>query len=160
MQEGVLGHSIMVHCGPLKISWDWFTDGLSMLLEIAKDIQLSHRAQDSLRVLRSMRHGPRNMLDSLWDFDRCACTDLRDRVNALYGFATDPRSTSDVAERATDYNRDYSDVYTAFAKHVVKSGNFLQLVSHLASFGSLSDVREDLLSWVPKWSDERKTHTS
>jgi hypothetical protein len=101
-----------------------------------------------------MRRGAGSMLDSLWEFDRCACTDPRDRVNAMYGLVTAP--ISDATERRADYFRDYFEIYTDFAKLVVKSSGFLQLASHLTSFGNLSDIRKDLPSWVPNWSGERK----
>ncbi|KAE9364293.1 hypothetical protein N431DRAFT_305432, partial [Stipitochalara longipes BDJ] len=135
IQEAVLGHSVTVHQGSHKISWELFSEGLTALLDVVNDLQLSDVGQYSLRSTNNMLSAStRDILDFLWDFDKNVCSDERDRIFALYGFTPNSNKNNRVAI-PMEYNHDWPEVYSAFAAHTIESQGFHSLLPHLIAFG-------------------------
>lgn len=103
IQEADLGHSATVHQGNYKISWQVFAEGLIALLDVVHDLQLSDVGRYSPAVADTMsKTKMHDILDCLWDFDENACSDPRDRIFALYGFASASNAHGKVAPIPVD----------------------------------------------------------
>ncbi|KAN0099376.1 Heterokaryon incompatibility protein (HET) domain containing protein, partial [Hyaloscypha variabilis] len=140
IQEAVLGHSVIVHQGSHKISWELFTEGLIALLDVVSDLQLSDVGRYSLISTNTMLSArTRDILDCLWDFDKNVCSDERDRLFALYGFTPSSNTNDQGAPPAVEYNHSWPEVYSDFAALTIEKKGLSSILPHLIAFGGLSE---------------------
>jgi hypothetical protein len=154
IQEAVLAHEAVLHCGSDSLPLSW------MLLALKK-------AQSSSAGLEALGYGPKMLLSSvgkyqeapdrcsmltlLWDLRLSECSDPRDRIAALYGLASSTNRPPDLR-----YNEGATQIYWDCAAYFVNRDavSAHMLILHLKEFGSLraSPQAGEPPSWVPDWS--------
>lgn len=156
IQELFFSHNAVFHCG-------FHTLSLSRVMAVLAEATIqgwSNLPGLGLKMLRStigvgQMQSPRKGLDSLlWDLHESECTDMRDRIAALY-------SLSNILERPPlhydvgDWKNLYEDVASYYINNGTKSAYTLLL--HLWSFGPFHlSTADDVPTWVPNWSTRRQ----
>lgn len=89
LQEVALGCDIIVRCGPLKLSWNWFVRSIRILnSHPLTRYPLCTNSVPSVEAITNLDSGSRHILELLFIFHSSECSALRDRIFALYGMAT------------------------------------------------------------------------
>lgn len=167
IQEVALGHDTIIHCGPYKMSWHWFVNGLNKLQAAAHRNGLSFEfsALDAVRNATLIHSHSSELLTLLWDFHTCKCSDPRDRIFALFGLAEDVVSMNDYGQAPefpridVDYESSWVEIYRRLALHCVSARKWHVFLDHLFAFGSLREELKDpsIPSWIPAWNQARRS---
>ncbi|KAH7080530.1 heterokaryon incompatibility protein-domain-containing protein [Paraphoma chrysanthemicola] len=156
LQEVALGHDITVHCGELKLAWEWLIDGVSCLLR-SDELAVAWGDVSTIVAVQTMQnYYGKTLLDLLWVFHASQCSEPRDIIFALRGMATDSAVFSE-----TRYFDDWKDTFTTVAQHYFQHSQN-DMWKHLAHFGSLYASQDranaeyaTMPSWVPNWRSQR-----
>ena len=82
-------------------------------------------------------------------------SDARDRIYAFLGLF--PNMVDDELTFDVDYNKSKIEVFTHFAKHYVKKGSGLRLLSHVTESEEILNRSNNTPSWVPIWDQPKTT---
>ena len=160
LQELALGHHITIHCGPHKLSWQWFIEGVRGLQKAVdqglhfNDLGVIAAVKTILAIQDPSNH---KLLTLLWKFHKSQCSESQDRIFALYGLAQDAKEITSV-----DYSEHWSETFTRVAGFYFERDK-KSIWLHLAHFGSLpgKDSRGmPYPSWVPDWNNTRNSATA
>jgi hypothetical protein len=170
LQELEMSRVAVVYCHTQKFPWQWLSAGLQELSKCQSALSLTSRQTYALQTASRLHSKSGKILDLLLDFDQSQCSDPRDRIFALYGLANDItfEATLDLEKFRgkffvpgpktaikgfVDYTIDHPSVYEKFTLSAITSGHALQILEHAIVFGAV----EGRPSWVPDWSQQRKT---
>jgi hypothetical protein len=157
LQEASLNPNTILHCGKYKIAWNIFTQGLNLLQGFTGVINLSTSAGASLSLTTGLRDNSGDLLQNLWDYHTAECSNPHDRIYALYGLLSGIGTSSQSNHLTADYSLEWSQVYQNVAEVQIRNRRLRELLDHVFSFGSLWEVNSSLPSWVPNWSETRRS---
>lgn len=178
VQEAVLAHEAVLHCGAHSIGLSWVVSALRKIRDGAEGggLRQGHDAGEGEGEggtgLEALGYGPRMLLSSvamyqqapmrlsllklLWDLHRSECSDERDRIAAVYGLAA-VATRPPVLRYAEGFRRMCWDTAAFFVNRDALSAH--ELLLHLTDFGTFAEVngtKDSLPSWVPDWSRTRR----
>jgi hypothetical protein len=80
VQEVALGHDSIIHCGPYRMSWHWFSDGLLKIRPLFKKQyhSIDQNPPNALDAVSHLRSHSYDMLKLLMDFRASSCSDPHD----------------------------------------------------------------------------------
>lgn len=162
VQEAVLAHDAVVHCGEHSIGLSWVVSALRKVqnggggdLSLAG---LGYGAEMLLSSVATFQADPMSLslLKFLWDLHRSECSDKRDRIAAVYGLAA--RESRPAILR---YNDGFETMCLDTATYFINKGasSAHEMLLHLVDFGgfaSRENAKHGLPSWVPDWSRTRR----
>lgn len=156
LQELALGHHITLHCGPQKIAWEWFLEGVRGFQKaVDQGLEIIEpRVVAAIRTILAIPDsGTHKLLTLLWRFHESQCSESQDRIFALYGLAQDAKEIGSV-----DYSEHWSQTFARVAGFYFRQDK-KSIWLHLAHFGSLAGRNTGgtrYPSWIPDWNNTRK----
>lgn len=149
IQEIALSRNSVIVCGEKRFPW-------SVLPAFFHD----HKIRDAPPLLSLGKRGlrdPTELADLLRVARLCQATDPRDRVFALLGLVLGAEAEGLVA----DYTQSIPDVFTWITKYLVRTATAADVLGnvsiHMPGPGPESLLARQLPSWVPDWTDARRS---
>ncbi|KAH7095978.1 heterokaryon incompatibility protein-domain-containing protein [Paraphoma chrysanthemicola] len=156
LQEVAMGHDITIHCGELKLAWEWLIDGVSCLLR-SDELTVAWGNVSTIVAVQTMQdYYGKTLLELLWTFHASQCSEPKDVIFSIRGMATDSAVFGD-----TRYLDEWKVTFTTVAQHYFEYSQ-TDMWKHLAHFGSLYASQDhgsakyaNIPSWVPNWRSQR-----
>lgn len=170
LQELAMSRDAKIYCHDQKLPWKSLAVALQRIARLkATDqgdvIKLCDRSQSAVNVVNSLSEAPGAVIDNLWNFHACECSDPRDKLFSLIGFSQKEKtkhtrlSSPNIKGVCVDYSLSTESVFIAFADWcITEQQNFESILRHILNFGSLYHTKETLPSLCPDWSHPRREH--
>jgi Heterokaryon incompatibility protein (HET) len=165
LQEVALSKRKVVRCGSVALQWDIFVSGIRYLeracstgdlydldgvlskASVVYSVSQPSTEFETLGPNGSRIWRPRTLLNMLYKFAAFECSDPRDRVFALLGFADD----ADTFNLAQYYSESAEKLYFAVAAQLVKQRRYFELLEYSTIFQS-QQSGWNLPLWIPNWA--------
>ena len=162
VQEFKRGRSPVFQCGQKTFSWDTASDILQklwtsedsvckkhvkLLGEVGKIVSMAATRADLPPItLMNISHAACSFVQMLRVYGGCQATEPRDKIYGLLGLS-DAFSFSGGNPPAIDYTKPVNDVYTDWARFLIKTPRALDILY----MSPRMQRHSDLPSWVPDW---------